>query len=317
MIFVKISQLQELLAQSSYPASEREQQELIEHCISLGIDPNGYYQEMEMSSRYVDTHRDVSFSNATIALHSHTFYELLCCQGGEVLEYLLGTERYRIQRGDIIIVPPGVSHRPIFPPNMPEPYRRDVVWLSQEFLSSLQEVSPGLPGNGLVELRLLRTAGTPWEHLPELFHQGVLEQEAGQPGWKLAVLGNTITLVVQLGRALRDKDALPLQAEQPELLEQVMAYVERHLAEKITLGDIARHFYVSESTISHLFQQKMGVSFYRCVTQRRLVEAKTRIWAGESLESVANGVGFSDYSTFYRAFKREYGVSPRQIRLLK
>ena len=61
----------------------------------------------------------------------------------------------------------------------------------------------------------------------------------------------------------------------------------------------------------------MGVSFYRCVTQRRLIAAKTHIWDGEPLDLVSQKVGFSDYSTFYRAFKREYGVSPREIIQLK
>ena len=32
------------------------------------------------------------------------------------------------------------------------------------------------------------------------------------------------------------------------------------------------------------------------------------------MEAVAEQVGFSDYSSFFRAFKQEYGVSPRQYR---
>ena len=61
----------------------------------------------------------------------------------------------------------------------------------------------------------------------------------------------------------------------------------------------------------------MGISFYRCVTQRRLIAAKKLIEADISLESTAEQVGFSDYSTFYRAFKQEYGISPRQYRSLQ
>ena len=82
--------------------------------------------------------------------------------------------------------------------------------------------------------------------------------------------------------------------------------------EKITLEDTAKHFYVSVSTITQLFRQKMGTSFYRCVTQRRLIAAKVRIGNGESLEDVGRAVGFTDYSSFYRAFKKEYGITPRQ-----
>ena len=61
----------------------------------------------------------------------------------------------------------------------------------------------------------------------------------------------------------------------------------------------------------------MGVSFYRCVTQRRLIAAKALITEGNPLEQVAEMTGFGDYSAFYRAFKQEYGISPRQYRNLQ
>ena len=87
--------------------------------------------------------------------------------------------------------------------------------------------------------------------------------------------------------------------------------------EKITLEDTAKHFYVSVSTITQLFRQKMGTSFYHCVTQQRLISAKALIGEGKALEDVSRAVGFADYSTFYRAFKQEFGISPRQYRKLQ
>ena len=75
--------------------------------------------------------------------------------------------------------------------------------------------------------------------------------------------------------------------------------------------------YVSSSTVSHLFKQRLGVSFYRYVTQRRLIAAKNLIQKGVLMENVAAKTGFADYSGFYRAFRKEYGVSPRQYRTLQ
>lgn len=53
------------------------------------------------------------------------------------------------------------------------------------------------------------------------------------------------------------------------------------------------------------------------MTQRRLIAAKTLIEKGQLLEAVANQTGFSDYSSFFRSFKQEYGISPRQYRKLQ
>lgn len=275
------------------------------------------YQELEMTSRYVDTHQDVSLSNSQVSLHSHVFYEILCCQNTCDVEYLVGADRYRLQKGDIVIIPPGVSHRALLPDHMTEPYRRDVMWLSTEFAATVPHLFPEESKALTRETRLLRTAGTQWEFLAEMFRNGVREFEQQRLGWEEAVLGNSIMILVYIRRAMQDRTAVPLRVEKPELLDQVLIYVEEHLAEKITLADVAKHFWVSQSTITQTFRNKMGVSFYRCVTQRRLIAAKTLILQGLPLESVNEKVGFTDYSTFYRAFKQEFGISPRQYRKMK
>ena len=275
------------------------------------------YQEVEMTSRYVDTHQAVSFSSSSVMLHSHNFYEFLYCHSTGGVEYLVGADRYRLQRGDVILIPPGISHCPLVPEQLTEPYRRDVLWISPVMIDQLEEIIPAQERMNALESRLLRTAGTRWEFIGEMFHHGVREFEGREPGWEEIVLGNTIQILVYLRRAIKDQSASPLTAEKPELLDQVLAYVETHLAERITLGDIAKHFWVSQSTISQVFRNKMGVSFYRCVTQRRLIAAKSLIIEGLPLEAVGQRVGFSDYSSFYRAFKQEFGISPRQFRKMQ
>lgn len=283
----------------------------------LGLDPKNLYQELEMTSRYVDTHRDISHSNTQMNLHSHTFYELLYCRNTCGAEYLAGTQRYRLQRGDIILIPPGVSHRPILPEIITEPYKRYIIWFSSELVDMIRPYCPFAQEQGMNDLYLMRTAGTPWEFLGDYFRIGVREAEQQKPGWEAVVLGNTIQVLIQLQRLVADRSAIPLRAEKPELLDQILAYIESHLADRLTLEDIAGQFWISESTISQTFRQKMGVSFHRCVTQRRLIAAKSLILDGLSLEDVARLVGFTDYSTFYRAFRQEYGISPRHYRKMQ
>ena len=270
---------------------------------------------LSMKSRYVDTIQEITTVHLAVSLHSHDFFEVLYCRNPADVEYLVGAERYRLQKGDIVFIPPGVPHCPILPERMPESYRRDVIRMSKEFVANMfsLDISEGtedLPGSFL-----LRTAGTRWDHLGELFHQGNLEAEEKQTGWELALIANTTKLMVYLHRALNEQSTAPLKAEKPELLDQVLEYIDQHLHEKITLSEVAHHFYVSQSTITQTFRNKLGLSFYRCVTQGRLIAAKRLIEGDQSLESIAEAVGFTDYSAFYRAFKQEYGISPRQYRI--
>ena len=124
MFFVKLSEMSRisnLLSQKFIETGDRlTHQEVQQLLCENGVSAGNLYQEVEMDSDYVDAHEDVSTSRDEVQLHSHTFYELLYCHSGN-LDYLVGTQRYRLQRGDIVIVPPGVSHRPLFLDQLTEP----------------------------------------------------------------------------------------------------------------------------------------------------------------------------------------------------
>lgn len=313
---MKLGELRKLAQNFTETVSEKDHKKMYEHILALGLDPNTFYQELEMTSRFVDTHRDISYSNSHMQLHSHTFYELLYCRNSCGAEYLVGSERYRLMRGDLLFVPPGVSHRPLLPENMAEPYKRYVLWLSPEFMERYADLFPYPFTQKQNCASMLRTGGTKWEHLVDLFRCGVQEAEQQSDGWEAAVVGNTITLLTQIKRATDQHTAQTMVAEKPELLDRIMAYVDKNYHQCISIGEMAKEFYVSSSTISHLFKQKLGISFYRFVTQRRLIAAKSLIEEGILLEEVAVQIGFQDYSSFYRAFRQEYGISPRQYRNL-
>ena len=194
---------------------------------------------------------------------------------------------------------------------------RDTLRLSAEFIHQVTQLYMGEDVPVMPDSFLLRTGGTKWEFLGEMFHQGIVESEEQKPGWELALIGNTIQLLIHLHRAHMAQANAPMKAETPQLVDHVLEYIENHLREKITLADVARQFYVSQSTITQTFRKKMDISFYQCVTQKRLIAAKALIEQNMAMETVAEQVGFTDYSSFYRAFKQEYGISPRQYRKIQ
>ena len=314
---MKLAELMRQIQDAS--GSEPDMMALKRQCDALGIHLESIYQELEMNSAYAESHRDSSREAGLVRLHSHSFYELIYCTGCDNIQYIIATERYRLQRGDIVWIPPGVSHCPLFPADMKKPYERIVLWVNAEKMMEFFGRWPELDLRQDLSRRhyLLRTAGTKWTFLEGLFLQGIREAEKQKPGWEAAVVGNTITLLTQIRRAYATRSARPMEAERPALLDRALRYMEENLARKITMAEVAHHLFVSESTLSQLFRRKMGVSFYRCLTQQRLIAAKTLIGRDIPLEAVSHQVGFSDYSTFYKAFHKEFGISPRQYRQLQ
>ena len=113
-------------------------------------------------------------------------------------------------------------------------------------------------------------------------------------------------------RTVRERPGTAL--ERKNMLEQISAFVEAHLEEKITLRMVAGHFSVSVSTVTQLFQNKTQNTFHNFVTGRRMEKARTLIREGLPLEKVGRAIGYRDHSTFYRAFRQTFGVSPREYR---
>lgn len=247
-----------------------------------------------------------------IQLHCHDYYELIYCRQAAHAQYRLGDQQYALQQGDILFIAPNVLHRPILPKHGDDAYIRDIIRIHPAFMENIYGafMAPGdtyADKSGLYRLDGIAGAG-----IGELFRKGIWEAEAQEVGWEAAVVANSLSILAQLRRAMaHEKRRKP---EGAALLDQMLAYVELHFAEKLTMGDVARHFFISESTITQTFRKKLGVSFYRCVTQRRLTAAKSLMEQGLPLDAVAEQTGFSDYSSFFRAFKQEYEVSPRQYR---
>ncbi len=309
---MKMSEIQKLtqaMAQSGIDANNVAA--TISAAEQLGIRLDRVYQEMEMDDPFVDTHEDPGlYHPGAINLHSHSFYELLYICSGSV-PYLIGTERYRLQAGDVVFVPPGISHRPLLDDGTFQIYRRYVLWLSPAFVQSMGVY---FSSDGFTCPNLLRTANTKYRRIERMFQNGIRERIQEKPGWRAALYANTLALMAELYRIVTDAHTQHPTSEKPQLLDQILSYIEENMASRITMADITGKFYISESTVGTIFRKEMGISFYKCVTQRRLIAAKNLMLSQDSLENVAAKVGFPDYSAFYRAFKREYGISPRQYR---
>ena len=99
---------------------------------------------------------------------------------------------------------------------------------------------------------------------------------------------------------------------QPELINEIIAYIDEHFTDNISLEDLSIKYHISKSCLNSLFQKKLRISCYQYIRKKRLAESIRLIRAGVPFKQVASQVGFNDYSSFYRAFKNTYKISPAE-----
>jgi AraC-like DNA-binding protein len=104
-------------------------------------------------------------------------------------------------------------------------------------------------------------------------------------------------------------------ADRREQIRPVLAYVDRHCRESITLDDAAEVVHVSPSRVRHVFKDVTGVSFKEYVTQVRVAEAKRLLLGTDlSVAEIARAVSYTNLHQFYKVFYRSCSMSPGEYR---
>src|SRR5256886_9119632 len=137
---------------------------------------------------------------------------------------------------------------------------------------------------------------------------------------RILVETSSLLLAARLAHAHAETELIRLPILTPHRLDnvrlrRVLAYVEEHLAEHITVTDLANVACLSIFHFTRAFAAAMGVPPHRYVSQRRLESAKAMIATGRaSLSEIALHCRFSSQSSLTRAFRRATGVTPAEYR---
>lgn len=87
-------------------------------------------------------------------------------------------------------------------------------------------------------------------------------------------------------------------------------FIDKHFAEKLTMARLSAESRLSESALYQLFKKELGISPHKYIAERRLIEANKLISEGCPATTASSLSGFSDYSAFYKAYIKKFGVPP-------
>ena len=250
-----------------------------------------------------------------VALHHHDFYEMYLFLSGNV-DYVIESRHYQVSPGDILLISPNELHQPMFGRER-QPYERIVLWINRAFLEQFTvigtELSRCFDRAAQTHANLLRTDPMNLERMVALLDYVQKEAESQEFGSAMAADTLLIQALIILNRmAERGSESAEIKDKSGTVVGQVLTYINEHYHEDLSLDQLANRFYISKYHLSREFNRLVGTSVYRYIIQKRLVMAKQMLGQGIPSSEVYQHCGFGDYSNFYRSFKAEYQISPKE-----
>lgn len=284
--------------------------------------PSEYGEKRTLNALDYEVYHMNDSSSSRIRLHSHDFYEVFfLCSGS--MDYIVEGNRYTLETGSLLLIPPNELHRPEI--STVCSFDRIVLWLSPSYLSLLSQDIPEL------FTELLSCSQLSHHLSPRVIPSSVIEsmlltlldehhhQEEGHVLMCRLLISQFLLLVKRALSVIRREHAACAAVPQPAAAQHrpdtdltgVFQYINAHLTEDISVSDLAERFFFNENTLSRRFKNHAGMTIPEYIRQKRLTMARLCMYQGMNVTDAGSASGFSDYTTFYRAFRKTYGISPK------
>ena len=228
-----------------------------------------------------------------VELHHHDFYEIYMLLRGSV-SYTVENRIFHMRAGDLMLISPLELHQARVDSN-DEPYCFDTTVPGHTNLLRLPGPRSAEMRRELDKLRSL--------HMQESY------------GSDLLAVCSLVELMVAINQSAADRSmqsALSADMASDRVVDGVLSYINEHYSEALTLDALAERFFISKYHLLRKFEAQVGTTVHRYILQKRLLNAKQLLAGGLAPSEVCTYCGFGDYANFYRAFRAEYGTTPRQ-----
>lgn len=246
--------------------------------------------------------------------HYHDFHKILIFLQGDV-SYCVEGRNYELKPFDIVLVRAGEVHRPVIHSN--STYERIIIYISDQFLSEYQTDSYDLAQCFQTAARahshVLRMAAEQNNRLFACVQQLELSYHEDDYADELNHQILFLSFLIQLNRAaIHHKLAYISTGLYNRKIQEILSFINQNLTSDLSIDTLAGQFFVNRYYLMHTFKAETGYSLKRYITIKRLLLSREMIENGTGVTDCCYQCGFQNYSTFSRAYHKQFGMSPRQ-----
>lgn len=242
-------------------------------------------------------------------LHNHSMYELVYCIAGDVV-YLAEGVRYCMEPNSLLIINPAVPHKLFICSDAP--FERHILYIyyagSTSALSGMIAQCQWPVGHGRIGSAYFSPA------------------EVGQLSMGFARMSTACcsadeavrslapyfiqAVVAELLMIAREQNPTRFSVGTSKTIDTLLLYLSQNFTRNLSLSDIAERFYLSKDYCNRIFRKATGMTVMQYITYSRVLYAKQLLADGMPAAEVSKRAGFSDYSNFYRAYRKITGRMP-------
>ena len=239
--------------------------------------------------------------------HYHDFHKIIVFISGKVTYHIEG-KAYHLKPRDILLVSQGAIHKPEIDPSVP--YERYIFWIRDDL--SCQELNTCFQKANDRSFNLVRADSALQEGLKDLLPE--IEQTLQNKHFGDTVLRNALftQFMIYINRIFLRTSSSPDKKtySSDTQVEQLLKYINRNLSENLSIDQLANRFFFSKYHMMRKFKNETGYTIHNYITSKRLLMARSLISQGMPIMKAAQASGFHDYTTFVRAYKKQFGKAP-------
>ena len=239
--------------------------------------------------------------------HYHDFHKIIVFISGKVTYHIEG-KAYHLKPRDILLVSQGAIHKPEIDPSVP--YERYIFWIRDDL--SCQELNTCFQKANDRSFNLVRADSALQERLKDLLPE--IEQTLQNKHFGDTVLRNALftQFMIYINRIFLRTSSSPDKKtySSDTQVEQLLKYINRNLSENLSIDQLANRFFFSKYHMMRKFKNETGYTIHNYITSKRLLMARSLISQGMPIMKAAQASGFHDYTTFVRAYKKQFGKAP-------